>query len=238
MQFRNLSLLTALALSITCGGCNRSSDPGKPKTGNSGAFGFAINEDGDVSSLNGKNQAKKYEAGLKNTINTHLKAAGSTWTAKAVIAPAMRYLPPPERSNEDGFYWDWAEVTIELIGENSEPCIKDGGKIITGLEAIRSHLKGFIVKVIGPKVDEGRLSINVVASKPPQSIPTSASVAAALPANQEVSYIIQAGDTLARISFAFYGDHSLWQRILDANPGLEKNGMKPGTSITIPALKK
>ena len=48
------------------------------------------------------------------------------------------------------------------------------------------------------------------------------------------SYTIKPGDVLWNISKEVYGDGTKYQRILDANPGLNPDNMKPGTKIVIP----
>ncbi|MDQ3440248.1 MAG: LysM peptidoglycan-binding domain-containing protein [Planctomycetota bacterium] len=48
------------------------------------------------------------------------------------------------------------------------------------------------------------------------------------------SYTIKPGDNLWNISREVYGDGTKYQRILDANPGLNPDNMKPGTKIVIP----
>ncbi len=48
------------------------------------------------------------------------------------------------------------------------------------------------------------------------------------------SYTVKPGDNLWNISKDVYGDGTKYQRILDANPGLNPDNMKPGTKIVIP----
>src|SRR5215207_8011743 len=48
------------------------------------------------------------------------------------------------------------------------------------------------------------------------------------------SYTIKPGDNLWNISKEVYGDATKYQRILDANPGINPDNMKPGTKIVIP----
>jgi 5'-nucleotidase / UDP-sugar diphosphatase len=48
------------------------------------------------------------------------------------------------------------------------------------------------------------------------------------------SYTIKPGDKLWNIAKDFYGDATKYQKILDANPGLNPDNMKPGTKIVIP----
>ncbi len=48
------------------------------------------------------------------------------------------------------------------------------------------------------------------------------------------TYTIKPGDYLWNIAKEVYGDGTKYQRILDANPGLNPDNMKPGTTIVIP----
>ncbi|MGB7158768.1 MAG: LysM peptidoglycan-binding domain-containing protein, partial [Tepidisphaeraceae bacterium] len=47
-------------------------------------------------------------------------------------------------------------------------------------------------------------------------------------------YTIRPGDNLWNISKQFYGDGTKYERIINANPGLNPDLMKPGTQIVIP----
>lgn len=47
-------------------------------------------------------------------------------------------------------------------------------------------------------------------------------------------YTIQAGDTVADISTAFYGSPEHWRSIMRANPGLDAANLAVGTTIVIP----
>jgi nucleoid-associated protein YgaU len=47
-------------------------------------------------------------------------------------------------------------------------------------------------------------------------------------------YAVQAGDTLADISMAFYGTTQHWRVIVNANPGIDPATMAVGTILKIP----
>lgn len=77
----------------------------------------------------------------------------------------------------------------------------------------------------------------------PAPIPATRPVAAPAPAPQNPapqpaaagrSYTIKPGDNLWNIAKDVYGDGTKYQRILDANPGLNPDNMKPGTKVVIP----
>jgi nucleoid-associated protein YgaU len=54
------------------------------------------------------------------------------------------------------------------------------------------------------------------------------------PEPEYTEYVVQRGDTLSDISKSLYGRASLWQRIVDANPGVDPNRLRPGTTLLIP----
>ena len=56
------------------------------------------------------------------------------------------------------------------------------------------------------------------------------------PAHEPRYHVIQAGDTLERISLKYYGTRHRWRPIVEANPGLDPRRMRPGRKILIPRL--
>ena len=74
---------------------------------------------------------------------------------------------------------------------------------------------------------------NVAAPTPPPA-PVQPPKPAPEPAAAGRSYTIKPGDNLWNISKEVYGDGTKYQRILDANPGINPDNMKPGTKIVIP----
>ena len=49
------------------------------------------------------------------------------------------------------------------------------------------------------------------------------------------TYVVQEGDTLAKIAERFYGAGAGWSAIEKSNPGLEPNRLKVGQKLVIPA---
>jgi hypothetical protein len=77
---------------------------------------------------------------------------------------------------------------------------------------------------------------------PPRPAPAAPAPALGIPpagervlAPGELRYTVQAGDSLAELSVAFYGTPDHWRRIADANPGTAGGQLRPGTVIVIPA---
>ena len=73
-----------------------------------------------------------------------------------------------------------------------------------------------------------------VAAPAPAPPPAPQPKPAPQPAAAGRSYTIKPGDNLWNISKEVYGDGTKYQRILDANPGINPDSMKPGTKIVIP----
>ncbi|MHC5719721.1 MAG: LysM peptidoglycan-binding domain-containing protein [Nostoc sp.] len=52
--------------------------------------------------------------------------------------------------------------------------------------------------------------------------------------NPPIDHTIGAGDTFYELAKAYYGDGNQWQRIADANPGVDANNLQIGQTIHIP----
>lgn len=52
-----------------------------------------------------------------------------------------------------------------------------------------------------------------------------------------IKYEIQVGDRLDKISDKFYGTHHKWKDLVQANPGLRPESIRPGQVIVIPNVK-
>ncbi len=55
------------------------------------------------------------------------------------------------------------------------------------------------------------------------------------PAPRDRTHRVARGETLSGIAKAVYGDPTQWMRIAEANPGINPNRLRPGTSLRIPA---
>jgi nucleoid-associated protein YgaU len=47
-------------------------------------------------------------------------------------------------------------------------------------------------------------------------------------------HTIKDSDTLFKLAEAYYGDGNQWQKIKNANPGINENNLQVGQEITIP----
>ena len=56
-----------------------------------------------------------------------------------------------------------------------------------------------------------------------------------LPNNLNIRlHTVQSGQTLSNIAYQYYGSATQWPKILNANPTIDPNKLKPGTKLTIP----
>ncbi|MEO1129250.1 MAG: LysM peptidoglycan-binding domain-containing protein [Planctomycetota bacterium] len=96
-----------------------------------------------------------------------------------------------------------------------------------------------VVANANPNVDPNRLGPGTTLSIPVdprnvQGIPADGQEEPPLPEPDMTKYIVARGDTLSEISKALYGRASLWRRIVDANPGLDPERLRPGMVLKIP----
>ena len=69
----------------------------------------------------------------------------------------------------------------------------------------------------------------------PEATPAKATpLAPAMPPKSDSTYTVQKGDTLFRIAKDRYGDGTMWQKIVSANPGLSASHLKPGQKLKMP----
>jgi nucleoid-associated protein YgaU len=96
-----------------------------------------------------------------------------------------------------------------------------------------------VVANANPNVDPNRLGPGTKLSIPVdprnvQGVPADGEEEPPLPEPDMTEYIVARGDTLSEISKALYGRASLWRRIVDANPGLNPERLRPGMVLKIP----
>ncbi|HYE07949.1 MAG TPA: LysM peptidoglycan-binding domain-containing protein [Planctomycetota bacterium] len=159
---------------------------------------------------------------------------GPHWRAAVAITP------DPERDVDGEYRWSRAEVRVALVGDGQTPLPEPEQAIADGVRRymarkVDNAAKNLVVAVASA-TDATRFArlapsaADAAAAPPPRPASTPA---AAAPASR-ASYVIQAGDTLAAISAAFYGSTQHWRRIADANPGLDPGALVVGATIAIP----
>lgn len=181
--------------------------------------GIVITGDGKVGANNARNQRESCQETLRIAIEDDL---GIGWTARVAIDELPVWVE--SRSGGDGD-WRWERMTARV------EVIAPAGAALA--EAKRDELD----------TDSRKYLLRKLVRQDPTLLAFTFRSGAALPAQPVVaanpgqrSYILQAGDTLADISTAFYGSPQHWRALLAANPGLDPTAMRPGTAIVVPPL--
>lgn len=196
--------------------------------------GFIITDDGRALALTPENMRSEQERSLTIRIE---EALGKEWRAWVKIAEN------PYRTEDTFGGEDWrykkATVTVELLSAEDLTAER------------KAQVVAAVRKAMARQVDrrDENLATTVTSRKPSEVAPTAAPAPTATPAagapatvvttpapaadpTKPRTYVVQAGDTLALISSAFYGSSQHWRRILDANPGAEN--LTPGQTLVIP----
>ncbi len=182
--------------------------------GDGRSSGMLITGDGRMLANNAANTRDE----AVRAITTQLSAQiGTAWRVSAVIAEQPDFIDDPHSTSAGDFRWRRASVTVTCAG--------DGEPAATPADierAVRDFMK--------PKMARGgELSVAV------QLVPAGPAPAAVIPGQQAArSYTVQAGDTLADISAAFYGTTQHWRRIREANPSVDPANLASGTVLQIP----
>lgn len=204
-----LRLALPCLLALACVGC-----------GDGESRGILIT-DGFVGINSDANQRKLVAENIRTSLDADL---APHWRS----AVSINELPAWEdglREMDGTWVWPAATVAVELTGDGSgAPCPLGDAEIS---QAIRAYFAKRLVR----KAPSGACTVAV--TRVQAAAPATA--AAVAPASGPRTYTVQAGDTLADISSAFYGSPQHWRRIQAANPGLDAGALKPGTVLAIPA---
>lgn len=196
------TLLLAASLLLVVAGC-----------GDTMSRGIVITGDGKVGANNARNQRESAQDRLRIAIEDDL---GKGWSIRVTIDETPVWIE--ERISDDGF-WRWEKLTAAI--EISPPV---GGQLSEAKRAdLEAGAREYLLQKLVKK-DPALLAF---------SLKVNAAVPAAVPqmAGQR-TYVVQAGDTLADLSTAFYGGPQHWRLIAEANP----NGLAPGQTVVIPVL--
>jgi nucleoid-associated protein YgaU len=199
--------LLALGLLIALTGC-----------GQGQANGVRITERGVF-----LNDAAHNRKDAEQTIVEHFTPdLGPHWTMSVAISPDPRLIEARNDLDSE-FRWNAVAVTVTLAGNGllAEPLVSD--------DRIRNEITEFLHKLQEPKGQPVTVTVVRTLAKVDQ-------LPAITPATPGVvrSYTLQANDTLADISSAFYGTPNRWRDLITANPGLDPAALTPGTVINIP----
>jgi hypothetical protein len=169
------------------------------------------------------NDAAHNRKDAEQTIVEHFaRDLGPHWTMSVAIAPDPRLIEARNDLDSE-FRWNAATVAVTLTGNGllAEPLVSE--------ERIRTEITEFLHKLQEPKGQPVTVTVVRTLAKvdqPPVVVP-------AAPGTVR-TYTLQANDTLADISSAFYGTPNRWRELVTANPGLDPAALTPGTVITIP----
>jgi LysM repeat protein len=146
---------------------------------------------------------------LIHQIDRHsAEAAGPGWAAGSRIGS------PPEKDLVRADQWGWRTLAITLeLTPPMDATPEARAAAMTRAEAAARGVAAYRVR----RLSDVQVMVQV-------SAPSSG-----------VRYTVQPGDTLVRISTAFYGTPQEWRRIADANPGSGDEALAPGRVLIIPS---
>jgi len=203
--------------------------------------GVVVDTDGSMLSMTAENMRLVHGHRLAETLQHEL---GEGWQAQAQI----NQLPIWDEDHDPKWYYPRASVTLllrppdgqsldhERIGELAREAF--GYRVGDGNDPQLLELRVEMTEELQPPPDRPLPAADAegVETVEPETDDPAAEPAAATPVDAGGwQYRIEAGDTLAAISSAFYGSPQHWRRIAEANPELDPAALTAGTSIRIPA---
>lgn len=193
------------------------------------APGYLITEDGETLS---NNDVNKHALTIRTITSQLDKQLGPHWRSEVDLPETPRYQRGSDDDGSSGWLWAKATVTVTLIGDGAgEPTVSEAA-VTT---AVRDYLSRQVER---PTKNLTVTTVRVVdaarfAAKPAATTAAPAPVVAkpAAPPAASQRYRVQAGDTWADLSQAFYGSAQHWRVIAEANQGGE---LTVGRELTIP----
>lgn len=170
-----------------------------------GARGYVLDDQGG-----GPDTPERARARSERQLTQALADAGITAQVQITETPSWS-----RRHRRAEPTWLFADATVTVTTADADP----------------DHLVAIITEVMQPALP-AHVHPTVITETVPTPAPTDAQ--AAPDTSAATTYVLQAGDTLAEISAAFYGSSQHWRRLLDANPGLDANRLTVGQTIVIP----
>lgn len=191
------------------------------------APGYLITDDGETV---GNNDTNKRTLTIRTIITQLDQQLGGHWRSEVDLPELPRYQRGADDDGNSGWKWEKATVTVTLIGDGTAPPTLSDGEVT---KAVRDYL---YPQVERPQRNLSVTTVRVVdATRFAAKVSTNPSAPVARPAAAPAAgqrYRVQAGDTWADLSQAFYGSPQHWRLISDANQGGE---LSVGREITIPA---
>lgn len=185
----------------------------------SASRGIIFTGNGKVGANNARNQRENAQDAVRVAIEDDLGQGAS-------VSVEIEEMPIWIESDLGGEgAWKWPHLTARVVVNPPAGKTLPPAKLAEYTTDVGGYLLAKVVKK-DPQQFVFSLSEGVVAPTP---LPASAPAAAG-----PRSYVVQEGDTLALISTAFYGSPQHWRRILDANPGVAADAVKPGVRLLVP----
>jgi nucleoid-associated protein YgaU len=182
--------------------------------------GIVFTGNGKVGANNARNQRENAQDAVRVAIEDDLGQGAS-------VSVEIEELPIWIESDIGGDgAWKWPRLTARVVVNPPAGKTLPPAKLAEYTTDVGGYLLAKVVKK-DPQQFNLSLSEGAVA---PSSLPPASAPAAAGPR----SYVVQEGDTLALISTAFYGSPQHWRRILEANPGVAAEAVKPGVRLLVP----
>lgn len=202
------------------------------------APGYLITDEGETLS----NTAENKRALAIHTIVKQLdQDVGAHWRTDVSIAELPRYERGADDDRSSAWMWPVATVAITMVGDGAaEPRITEAQvtKAVSDylyhqVDRPQKNLHVTATRVI----DAERFAAKPVkptnaSSAPTAEKPAETVVKPVVPASSAARrYVVQAGDTWADLSQAFYGSAQHWRHLADANQNAE---LTTGREIVIP----
>ena len=193
------------------------------------APGYLVTDDGNTVGNNDTNKRALTISTITSQLDQQL---GSHWRSEVSLPESPRYQRGSDDDGNSGWMWQKATVTVTLIGDGKgDPTLSEAD--VT--KAVRDYMNRQVER---PGSNLSVSTVRVVdaarfAAKP-QTTPTAPAPVVDKPAAPPATskrYVVQAGDTWADLSQAFYGSAQHWRVIFDANQGGE---LTAGREIAIP----
>ncbi|MEK7412519.1 MAG: LysM domain-containing protein, partial [Planctomycetota bacterium] len=156
---------------------------------------------------------------------------GEDWKVEVALKEMPIWIS--ERATDDGV-WRWESMTVNILITPPVGQTLSAEKIVEFDQALRAYFRTKLVKK-NPELVVLHIAAQAPA-KPTEVQPVTPPVVVVPAGPVQRSYTVQAGDTLADISSAFYGTPIHWRSILAANPGLDPGALRPGQAIVIPVV--
>jgi hypothetical protein len=193
------------------------------------APGYLVTNEGETLSNTDENKRTLTIRTITSQLDQQL---GGHWRSETTIAELPKYESASDRGDSSGWMWPKATVSVVLIGDGmGEPALSTE-QVTT---AVRDYLFHQVEKphrnltvTTMRVVDAARFSAKVQPAKTDADAPVTKPATGPAGAKR---YIVQAGDTWADLSHAFYGTTQHWRHIADANQQVE---LTPGREIVIP----